>query len=290
MSRRASSASGKDRGNPAADQALRPRKVKPEVRGRTAAAKSARQTARGAARKRQDKEKPAQYSLGREILRTSLGCFWVLLGLVLCALCVGFWWGSRVLVSVLDEIGERNFGEQMERVDHYYAFFEQLNHSGYEVHHDKNIIQGVTNYLWTVQPRGTHEVKRFQWNHDLEHNQVDPQTNPALLADIKLGYIELVDANLYNFYNPEDRIAQSIVEDQFSLLQPADLAPQGTDGRPQESPVMAPLISPGEARQRAAEDEEEEEEAGEEGDGEEGEEGSSAERQQSRAVEVADTE
>ena len=231
---------------------------------------SARTTRRGAAAKSSPQAKSsakAEYSLGREIFTVSLGCLGVLAGLVVFVACVGFWYGSRMIVDVLHEIGEHDFTGPMERINHYEVFFESLTEQGYEVAMQKPSIDlGVTTYFWKVQPQGSEEFRVFRWIHDLEANEVLPQTNAALLLDLELGYVTEEKAREHDFIDPKERydtddlLAQAIVQkSEFSLLPPTELESGWIRETPPEGPVGAPLLTPDEARQRQVTTEEEKE-------------------------------
>ncbi len=82
----------------------------------------------------------------------------------------------------------------------------------------------------------------------IEDNAIVPQTNGALLLDIRLGNIEPAQAAQYAFYNPDDQIA-------IGLLTATPTAPGLAGTQPEQPPaetsVMPPMISPADAKSRA---------------------------------------
>ncbi|MBN2081362.1 hypothetical protein JW859_04050 [bacterium] len=235
------------------------------------ASSSAKAKARG---QRQPKDSAAQPSIGREIALSLLGCLWIIVGLGITGASAGVWYGSRLAIEVLDEIGERDYSGPQEQITRYESFFDSLNPELYLVEEIKPSIDlGKTSLGWVVMLRGSQERRRFQWEHDLQQREVYPRTNPALCLDVKLGLIKAEDAQSYSRletsrekYNPDDPIVNAILLNNFSLVQAGDL----TSGWliPEESPVGAPLISPaeGKGRQYNATHPEEETEANPEDD------------------------
>ncbi|MCH7472213.1 hypothetical protein IIA79_04600 [bacterium] len=196
---------------------------------------------------------------------TALGCLGILAGLLVIAASAGFWWAGNLMIGVLEEIGQRDFSAPMQRISHYEGFFESLGEADYKVDHGKpKILEGVTTYFWAVEPKGTGERRVFCWSHDLEANVVEPQTNPALLLDMELNYTGQQEARRYGFYEPKDKVAHSIVRNDFSLLSPTELSWQGSEEQVPQGPVSAPLLNPEEAARRKANMEREQEELEEE--------------------------
>lgn len=181
-----------------------------------------------------------------------------LLGALLFLGCVGFLLGSILLGSVLDEISSRDFSGPIERIDHYEVFFSSVANAGYLVRKDNpKILEGVTTYLWTVQPKGNDELRVFEWQHDLnspdQQQALTPKTSAAIYADIELGYLKPQDATQFSFYDPDDKLCLAIVNTDFSLFQ----TPEGASGWLAQSqvpsgPVLAPLLSPEDAKKRAS--------------------------------------
>jgi len=233
----------------------------------TTAAKGGRKSAKKAAVARRASRGPAKskakggYSLGREVLSVSMGCLGILFGLVVIGMCVGGWYACNLATSVLQEIGERDFSGPKEQINTYEMFLATLNEGDYTVRQGKtSITLGKESFTWVVQPRGSNEMRRFQWVHDYELNKIFPRTNPALCLDIELGYISKADAAgielaAHEGYDPNDVITMAMVENNFSLIQAQHMA--GGDGwdvsaLPQ-STVGAPRLSPTEAKGREGE-------------------------------------
>lgn len=198
--------------------------------------------------------------IAREALLSSLGCLWIIIGLVIVGVSAGVWYGSQLAVETLTEIGERDFSGPLARIRNYEDFFDQLKQGAYEVQQGKtNILQGKVTYMWVVRPEGGHDFRTFQWEHDLEANEVNPRTNPALCLDVYHGYMTEKQAEEYTGliskaeYNPFDTITQAIVETDFSVLSPADLAADDEGIEIPKGPVEGPLLSPTEAQTREEE-------------------------------------
>ena len=211
------------------------------------------------------KSRKRRWSLGREIVYICFGCLGSILGIVFFLGSIGFLLGSRYLENVINDIGASNFTEQMERIDHYSNFFEALRENGYKVvREDPDIDRGMIYYLWQAKPPGSDESRVFRWRHDLEANAVEPLNNPALLLDVKLGYLSSSDAEQWNFedpgqhYDPGDNLVQAMVNNDFSMINPADLIDPEAPAQLPQGPVSAPLISPHEGNQRGEEEEEQE--------------------------------
>ncbi len=216
-----------------------------------------------------------RWSMGKEISYVTFGCLGSILGTVFFLISIGFLVGSHYLEGVIKDIGATNFTKQMERIDHYTSFFDALRDNGYRVRReDPEIDKGVIYYLWQATPPGSDEARVFRWQHDLASNVVEPINNPALLLDLKLGYIKAQEAETWKFndpgqkYDPGDNLVQAMVNNDFSMINPADLVGQNTAGAAlPEGPVGAPLISPGEGRGRGGVSKEKEAEEGGEGEG-----------------------
>jgi hypothetical protein len=178
----------------------------------------------------------------------------ILLGVLVIIMSLGFFIGSFVMVSVLNEIGVRSFDAPMERIGSYEVFFNQAAAEGFQVTAEEpKIDQGVTYYLWQVKPRGLDDICSFQWEHNLENNEVTPRNNAALLLDIKLQYVTEHEAGTkYDFYNPEDQLARAVVEEEFELLMTPNGDGHGWADRQQANlpPLAPPLLTPEEAKRR----------------------------------------
>jgi uncharacterized membrane protein YgcG len=168
---------------------------------------------------------------------------------ILCG--AAFWAGSLVMVNVLDEIGQRDYSGPMRRKGKYEDVFDALRKRGCAVEQDnpRMTVAGVTTYLWVVQPQGSDERVQFQWTHDLQTNEISPQTNGALLLDLQLGYVELGKAQRASFYNPADQAVIGLLQGGAVTGPPAPGAPAA---QPQTTAALPPLISPEEAKGRAA--------------------------------------
>jgi len=175
----------------------------------------------------------------------------VIVEIVIIACGVAFWVGSMMVVGVLNEIRQHDFSVPLERVAKYEEFFGALRKQGFNVVEDKpRIDEGVTKYLWTVEPPGKAGMFRFEWAHDLEANAVTPKTNAALLLDLELGYINASEARAYTFFNPSDPVARAVLE-QGTARRPGGLTAGAGPVGPEQG-VLPPLISPEEAKGRAA--------------------------------------
>jgi hypothetical protein len=218
-------------------------------------------------------EEPKPWSAGKRISYLIFGCLGTILGIGFFLGSVGFLIGSRYMQGIINEIGSTSFTKQMERLDHYGSFFDALSAGGSKVQReDSEVGQGEIYYLWQVTAPGSDEARVFRWRHDLAANTVVPLNNPALLLDLKLGYIKEQEAQSWQFddpgqkYDPADMLTQAMVKNDFSLINPADLAdPDGVVVPPPDGPVGAPLISPEEASHRGAGSKASEEEGSAEG-------------------------
>jgi hypothetical protein len=219
--------------------------------------------------------------------RARQGAFGALLNLLLIVIeivvivfGVAFWVGSMMVVGVLNEIRQRDFSAPLERVAKYEEFFGERRKQGFNVVEDKpRIDEGVTKYLWTVEPPGRAGMFRFEWAHDLEANAVTPRTNAALLLDLELGYVNATEARSYTFFNPSDPVVPEVLEHGTARPPGGPLAVSNGQVGPEQG-VMPPLISPEEARGRAARAKKTEEPAAE------GETGTEAGAEGGGAVEV----
>jgi hypothetical protein len=185
-------------------------------------------------------------------------CLMILLQSIVVLLGIGFCLGSMLMVGVLKEIRQRDFSGPMARIKSYEDYIGGMRKAGCSVVKDNPRITtaGITTYLWTVEPKGRDDLCRFQWQHVIQDNAIIPQTNGALLLDIRLGNITQAEAAKYSFYNPNDQIA-------LGLLAATPSAPGAvaTTGKPPaETSVLPPLISPADAKGRARHGEPKEEE------------------------------
>lgn len=180
----------------------------------------------------------------------------ILLQAALVLAGIGFWLGSMLLVDVLNEIRQRDFTASTSRIGSYDEFFDRLRQAGCKVVKDEPRIirEGESTYLWTVEPKGRDDLCRFQWRHSFDENEVIPQTNAALLLDLRQGYIEAKDipANkeLSSIYDPNDQLALALINDNPDAKLPA-VEPPPAQQLPPEG-VGPPLISPEEAKSRAS--------------------------------------
>ena len=231
--------------------------------------------------------KPRKWSLGKEIAYIIFGCLGSILCIIIFLSGAGFLAGSRYLESIINDIGATNFTKQMERIDHYDSFFDALRTSGYKVlRENPEIDQGVIYYLWQATPPGSDESRVFRWQHDLASKAVKPLNNPALLLDIKLGYVTEQEASQWSFkdpgqvYDPGDALVQAMVNNDFSLINPADLADKNdADNVLPEGPVGAPVLSPSAATHRQENAEEKED-----GKADDGQDGSSSDPREAQSV------
>ena len=194
----------------------------------------------------------------REVFSVMLGCLGIVFGLGVIGLCFAGWYACGLATNVLKEIGERDFSACRDRIATYQAYLDSLNGENYTVTQGKtNIILGKESFTWVVQPRGSNELRRFQWVHDYELNQVYPRTNPALCLDVELGYVDAAQAGgielaANEHYDPGDIITMAMVQNNFSMIQAQHMA-DGEGWDPAllaESTVGAPRLSPAEAAAR----------------------------------------
>ena len=191
-------------------------------------------------------------SRGPGFINIFLSLLLVIIEIIVILGGVGFWLGSMAMVGVLNEIRQHDFSAPMERVESYQDFFGALRKAGYAVVEGKpKILAGKTTYLWTVSPRRSTALCTFQWTHDLQTNEIVPQTNAALLLDVKLGNVKLQQLADFSFYDANDLVARAIVEGNTALLKPDEQLSQGADQPLPETGVMAPLITPEEGKARA---------------------------------------
>jgi hypothetical protein len=220
--------------------------------------------------------KPVKWTRGKEIRYVLWSCVGTFLGGFFFLGCLGFLVGSHYLVGVIQEIGAEGFTEQMDRIDHYESFFDALRMNGYKVlREDPEIDQGVIYYLWQVTPPGSDESRVFRWRHDLATSAVAPLNNPALLLDVKLGYVTGVEAGGWKFndpgqkFDPGDALVQAMVNNDFSMINPTMLAnSDGSAPVPPSGPVGDPLINPDKASGRGGGSASDEDKEGAEGEGE----------------------
>lgn len=177
-------------------------------------------------------------------------CLMILFQGVVVLLGIGFWLGSMLMVDVLNEIRKRDFSGPMARIQEYEDFFDELRKAGCDVIKDNPRITmaGITTYLWTVEPKGRDELCRFQWQHVIEDNAIIPQTNGALLLDVRLGKTTQAEAARYPFYNPNEQTIVALLSTGPSGTTPSG---QQADQPPAETSVLPPLISPDDAKGRA---------------------------------------
>jgi hypothetical protein len=205
-------------------------------------------------------------------LGNCFGMLGIALGLFFVIGAVGFFAGSFLLTDVLQEISGRDYETPRARIQRYRDFFAGLSQTGFVVDESKpQILEGNTYYSWSVSPRGTEDIRSFQWVHDLKNMTVVPRTNPALLLDLEMGYIKDSPAQLeeeYNFYNAGDPLALAIARGGD-----AELMPHSGEGWDNQSglaaaPPLPPLVDPKTANRRGMAAEEEEEIVAEAGLGE----------------------
>jgi hypothetical protein len=169
---------------------------------------------------------------------------------------IGFWLGSMLLVDVLNEIRQRDFTASASRIASYDEFFDGLRKAGCKVVKDEPRIirEGESTYLWTVEPKGRDDLCRFQWRHSFDENEVVPQTNAALLLDLRQGFIKpqeiAANKELSSIYDPNDQIALGLINANPNAKPPAAALPPATQ-LPDEG-VGAPLITPEAAKGRAS--------------------------------------
>jgi hypothetical protein len=169
---------------------------------------------------------------------------------------IGFWLGSMLLVDVLNEIRQRDFTASTTRIEGYDAFFDGLRKAGCKVVKDEPRIirEGESTYLWTVEPKGRDDLCRFQWRHNFDENEVIPQTNAALLLDLRQGFLAANDIaaskELSSIYDPNDQLALALIDANPNAKPPAGTPPPA-QALPEEG-VGPPLIKPEEAKGRAA--------------------------------------
>lgn len=217
----------------------------------------------GAAKlKRRGKPGSSKPSLAREIWLTSWGVIGILAGLVFFAICLGFWYGSGKIVKIIEEINERDFTVMSQREEMYEEFFDRRDDQGYRVTREKNkIFAGVVTYMWRIQPPGSSEIREFGWEHDLETNTVNQITNGALLLDLQLELISEEYARTHEpkvpreRYNPDDSITYGIVQGDLGSISKGSLSLGWDDSLPVGTEVIPPLLSPKQASNRKAEQE-----------------------------------
>jgi hypothetical protein len=173
-----------------------------------------------------------------------------LAGILMFLASLVFFAGSILLGRVMDEISQRDFAGVTERISQYESFFDEINKAGYRVSRDNpSVLEGVTTYLWTVQPPGSDELCVFQWEHNLAENKVLEKTSGAVYLDIKLEFITPDEATKVACYDANDALSRAIVNSDTALLQQVESG--GWVGQAPEGPVMAPLISPEDGMGRA---------------------------------------
>lgn len=169
---------------------------------------------------------------------------------------IGFWLGSMLLVDVLNEIRQRDFTASTSRIASYDEFFDGLRKAGCKVVKDEPRIirEGESTYLWTVEPKGRDDLCRFQWRHSFDENEVVPQTNAALLLDLRQGYVDAqqvaASKELSNIYDPNDQIALGLINANPNAKPP--VVAQAPAQPPPEEGVGPPLITPEEAKNRVS--------------------------------------
>ncbi len=152
-------------------------------------------------------------SRGLSVFGTCLGMLGVALGIIFIIGSLGVLGGSLYLTDVLETIGKRDYLSQTKRFDKYREFFAKLSSEGFEVDESKpTIVQGRTTYSWSIRPRGSTDTRSFEWDHDLQGNVITPRTNGAVLMDLENKYITLQDAQQFEFFNSEDKLANAIVK------------------------------------------------------------------------------
>lgn len=220
-----------------------------------AAARGKGQTNSRKARAARRNKSAGPAGVGREIFVTTLGCVGILLGVAFIAGAVAFWYGSQMILGILNEVAEKDFTAQYQRISKYEAFFDGLSDEGYDVIREEPKIDtkpesSAKFYLWRVQPAGTGEFCVYRWRYDLKSDEVEPSTNPALLLDIEMGYIRRDDARDYAFYEPGDELAQAIAQENLGVLELQTLSTVWQSDSLPEGPVMAPIVSVDEAAER----------------------------------------
>jgi hypothetical protein len=223
--------------------------------GSQAATRGKSRTAARKARATRRNKSQQNYSVGREIVVTTFGCIGILFGVVFIGAAIAFWYGSQMMLGILNEVAEKDFTNQYERISKYEAFFDGLVDAGYDVIREEPKIDTKPDssakfYLWRVQPAGTSEFCIYRWRYDLQSDAVEPSTNPALLLDIEMGYIKRDDAGKYSFYDAGDELAQAIAEENLGMLQLRAYGSVWESDTPPEGPVMAPMVSVDEAEGR----------------------------------------
>lgn len=209
-------------------------------------------------RSRRGEDAPAPLATALRVTRNLL---WSCFGSVLFVACLGFFGTSLVLVSVLREIGRKDFTEPMERINAYKALFEAMRAGGAAVEADKpNLHDGVTTYLWTVKLPESDDLTVFRWQHDLNLNIITAMSGPAVMADLTLGYIPRHAAEENILYDKGDELARRAIL--LGLGQRPAKAKPAADGAPATNdsadPPLPPLISPDDAKHRGGGPKEEE--------------------------------
>ncbi|MCC7477661.1 hypothetical protein IT575_04300 [bacterium] len=170
-----------------------------------------------------------------------------MLGTLFVILSLGVFFGSLYLTDVLETIGKRDYLGQTKRFDEYREFFARLTSKGFEVDESKpTIVQGRTTYSWSIRPRGSTDTRSFEWDHDLQANVITPRTNGAVLMDLQNKYISVQDAEGFEFYNPDDKLALAIVHGDSSELSQilSDGGWGDADSAASLQPPLPPLTDP----------------------------------------------
>jgi hypothetical protein len=245
--------------------------------------KSATKTRRGGGGR-----SPKSGGTPNEVVANTFGLLWIITGGLIILVCLGFVVASIAMFGVLQDISAtRNFGGLQKRVDALEQRFSEIATAGFEVEYDKpNINEGVTQYLWTVQPPNDGPLRVFSWQHYLESNEMRPTSNSAALMDVELGNITLRQAEEYSRrdkggqvyqWNANDEVARAIIQHNVVPFARNSNSGWGPNLVAENlEPLPPPLIDP-KARTRkgvgtstASEEEEEEEDAAAE-EGAEGE-------------------
>jgi hypothetical protein len=187
-----------------------------------------------------------------ELARICVGLLGILFGLVLIMACAGMAYLGFIGINVLRDIAKRDYSTALERIDRYTARFDGMESGGYRIQRSEpKILNGETSYLWVVTPAGSDDRIVYRWKHYLKTNNVEPMTNAALLLDVSFGFISPTDATAFAFYNPQDKLAQALAQRDFSQISPDQIAERWTASELPMGPVLAPLMSPEQARSRS---------------------------------------